>query len=514
MYDWLQRWATIASDRIAIEEVDTGRTSTYAELDTRAEQLAAWWREGLGLEAGSRVAMLCASRTEVFEALFAAAKAQLTLVPLNWRLSTTELARVLDDADPQLLAYDAAYSEAAGKLLSARPVPQVVALDEPDVGDHPRWATEAARASGPRRAPRRGVELEDVPLVLYTSGTTGGPKGVMIPWRQILFNAINTCLAAGLGPEDSTLACLPLFHTGGLHCLATPLLHRGGRVVLTRGFDPEQATRILKEGRASTTIAVPTMYEMMAEAGFLTGDATSVKALLCGGAPLSDRLLDRYHDAGRPLRQGYGLTEVGPNCFTLSPLSGPERRGTVGQPAFHSEAKLVDDDGAEVEPEQPGELWLRGPHVTRGYLGQPDTTRAALTEDGWFRTGDLLSRSERGSFSVVGRKKDMFISGGENVYPAEVENTLAEHPRVASVVVLGVPDARWGQVGLAALILDDPVNPPSAAELTAWARERIARYKVPKHWRFVNAFPLNSTGKVQKPALLEQLAPTLNQDQP
>lgn len=509
MYDWLERWAAIGPDRIAIEEVDVGRTSTYRELNQTARRLARWWRDGLCLPAGSRIAMLCQSRIEVFEALFAAAKADLTLVPLNWRLAVPELAHILDDASPSVLVYDDAYAATAEKLLDTRSVDHAVALEERLFGHHAHWSTELGRAAD---APGGPVGFEDVTLVLYTSGTTGGPKGARIPWRQILFNAINTGLAAGLGSDDSTLACLPLFHTGGLHCLATPLLHRGGRVVLTRGFDPEQATHILKTGRANTTIAVPTMYAMMADAGLLDGDASAVQALLCGGAPLPDRLLDRYHEAGRPLRQGYGLTEVGPNCFTLSPLTGPDRIGTVGYPAFHSEMRLVDEGGRDVEVGAPGELWIRGPHVCRGYLNQPEQTAAALTEEGWFRTGDILRNNERGVFSVVGRKKDMYISGGENVYPAEVENVLAAHPDVSSVVVLGVPDAKWGQVGLAAIIPKNPRSLPPEASLSEWTRERLAKYKVPRVWKFVEDFPLSSSGKVLKSELLERLYTSREED--
>jgi len=509
MYDWLSRWASIAPDRVAIEEVDTGRRLTYGELDARARGLAAWWRTQLRLPTGSRVAILASSRAEIFEGLFAAAKAQMTVVPLNWRLSTVELLQIVNDATPEVLAYDAEHAEQAAALLESHPVPYPVRLDELGVGDHWAWSTGADAPTTGRLGP---VALEDVPLILYTSGTTGKPKGAMIAWRQILFNAINTTLAAELSSEDSTLACLPLFHTGGLHCLATPLLHRGGRVLRTRGFDPEQATEILRSGRATTTIAVPTMYEMLERAKFLEGDAPRVRALLCGGAPVPDRLIEAYHAAGRPLRQGYGLTEVGPNCFTLSPLSGPDRKGTVGWPAFHSEVRLVGDDGEDVEDEAPGELWLRGPHVTRGYANQPEATAASLTPDGWFKTGDILVRNERGSFSVVGRKKDMFISGGENVYPAEVENVLADHPEIAAVAVLGVDDDRWGQVGLATVVSSHPSVRLEAEALIAWSKARLARYKIPKHWRFVDALPLNSTGKVDKPALLRQFEPSRKED--
>lgn len=499
MYDFIARWAELAPDRVAIEEVRTGRTWTYRRLNDQAERLAAAWRAGLGLEPGSTVAILCQGRGEVFEALFGAAKAGLTLVPLNWRLATPELTRITDDAQARVLVYDDAHAEFASEWASESER-QGVALDGKASEGHRTWQ-ELVDGASPSGTDAR-VQMEDVPLVLYTSGTTGGPKGVMIPWRQIVFNAINTVLAADLSPDDVTLACLPLFHTGGLHALATPTLYRGGRVLLTPGFDAEEAAHLLGAGRASTTIAVPTMYEMMAHAGLLRrAQGPGPRTLLCGGAPVTDHLLDLYHEAGLPLRQGYGLTEVGPNCFTLSPTEGPDRIGTVGHPAFHSRARLVDAAGKDVEAGTPGELWLHGPHVTRGYLHNPEATAAALTPDGWFRTGDLLARNERGVYSVVGRLKDMFISGGENVYPAEVENLLVEHPQVEAAAVVGVPDPKWGQVGLAAIIPTDPQAPPDGATLTAWMRERLARYKVPKHWRFLSAYPLNATGKVQKNVL-------------
>jgi fatty-acyl-CoA synthase len=247
------------------------------------------------------------------------------------------------------------------------------------------------------------------------------------------------------------------------------------------------------------------MYQMLLEAGLGRRKLPHLKALLCGGAPCPEPLIEAYHERGLPLRQGYGLTEVGPNCFTLAPLEGPHRVGSVGRPAFHSEARLVGSDGRDVPPDTPGELWLRGPHVTAGYWNKPEETAKVLDRDGWFHTGDGLRRTEDGFFYVAGRLKDMFISGGENVYPAEVENTLAGHPAVAQVAVLGVPDEKWGQVGLAAIILAEGVSAPESAELRAWTRRRIAAYKVPKHWRFVSEMPLTSSGKIRKDVLVAEL---------
>ena len=499
MYDFIRRWAEITPERVAIEEVRTGRSWTFSRLDIRSEQLARSWRRGLGLEEGQRVAMLCEGRGEVFEGLFAAAKARLTLVPLNWRLAANELAAILKDASPAVFVYDATHAELAAELLDVVSAP-VVALDAPLKEGHLSWQEMAN--SGPVDVELAPLGLEDVPLMLYTSGTTGGPKGVMFPWRQIVFNAINTVIAADLSPADATLACLPLFHTGGLNALATPTLYRGGRVLLAPSFDPEEATWLLRTGRATTTIAVPTMYEMMDRAGLLApGSEATPRALLCGGAPISRQVLERFHSSGMTLRQGYGLTEVGPNCFTLSPADGPDRIGTVGFPAFHGEVRLVDEHGKEVPDGTPGELHLRGPHVSLGYSDRPDLTSAVLDEDGWFRTGDLLVRNERGAYSVIGRLKDMFISGGENVYPAEVENVLEEHPQIRSAAVVGVDDSKWGQVGCGVIIPEFIDAPPEPNALRAWLRERLARYKVPKYWRFVETYPLNAAGKVEKTRL-------------
>ncbi|MEM6369706.1 MAG: AMP-binding protein [Myxococcota bacterium] len=501
MYDFVRSWAKLAPDRLAIEEIRSGRVWTYAQLDARAEAIGRALKQELGSAEAHRVALLCKGRGEVFEALFAAAKAKLTLVPLNWRLAARELEGILKDSGVTLLAYDGAHADMAEALLESVPM-KAIALDEHGHAGHPVWERLAEGTSG--AGALLGPAMEDVPLVLYTSGTTGGPKGVMVPWRQIVFNAINTVLAADLTPEDATLACLPLFHTGGLHALATPTLYRGGRVLLAPSFDPTEATALLRSGRVSTTIAVPTMYEMMAGTGLLEpGPAAIPRILLCGGAPVTTQTLELFHGAGMPLRQGYGLTEVGPNCFTLSPLEGPDRIGTVGFPAFHGEARLVDQDGHEVGVATPGELQLRGPHVSMGYLNRPEATQVVLSEDGWFSTGDVLVRNERGAYAVVGRMKDMFISGGENVYPVEVENALVEHPEVQAAAVLGVQDSKWGQVGYGVLIPESMDAPPNALDLQEWLKHRIARYKVPKHWRFVERFPLNASGKVEKARLLE-----------
>lgn len=504
MHDFLARWAQLVPDRTAIDEVASGRRWTYAELDDRATRLAVALREGLAIPPGARVAMLAGNRAEVFEAYFGCAKAGLTFVPLNYRLTPTELEGILADAAPEALLYDDAHAPTVANLRERIPVKHTIALGGVTAGEDHHHESLLASARPHKLC---SVGFEDESLVLYTSGTTGLPKGVKLPWRQVVFNAVNTCLACGLTSDDRCLACLPLFHTGGLHCLSTPLLHRGGTVVLAPTFDPGQAVSLLERGEITTTIAVPVMYRALLEAGLGKRPAPALGSLLCGGAPCPIPLIEAYHAAGLPLRQGYGLTEVGPNCFTLAPLEGPHRLGSVGRPMFHSEARLVDDQGHDVGAGTPGELLLRGPHVTTGYLHKPRETEAALDADGWFHTGDTLRCSEDGVYYVVGRKKNMFISGGENVYPTEVENVLVTHPAIADAVVLGVEDERWGQVGLAAVVLVPGHAEPSADELRAWARERLAAYKVPKHWRFVKELPVSSNGKVLRDELMKELAP-------
>ena len=313
-------------------------------------------------------------------------------------------------------------------------------------------------------------------------------------------------LACGLGPSSSTLTFTPLFHTGGLNCLSTPLLHAGGRIVLAKGVDPARDLELVARERITHLMGVPTIYQMLADhPAFATADLSCVEDALCGGAPLSVDLLERYLAAGIPLRQGYGLTEVGPNCFSMPHADQPRKLGAVGKPIHHVRMRLVTESGREAEVGEPGELWLAGPTVFGGYLDAPEATAKSMAEGGWFRTGDVLSRDDEGFYTVCGRQKEMFISGGENVYPAEVEAAIYRVSGVAQVAVLGVPDERWGEVGHAF------VEPRPGVELTAEAlrgalSDELARFKVPKHWTIEAGLPRTGAGKIDKQALLGRLS--------
>ncbi|MSP63026.1 MAG: hypothetical protein EXR72_22355 [Myxococcales bacterium] len=496
--DWTAYWARRTPDAEALCEPISGRSWSYRHLDRRANRLA-HALTALGVARGDRVALLAHNRGEHFEILFACAKIGALFTPLNWRLAPAELSLVIADAGPKVLLYDAACAPLAAAV--APPVPHRFALDAPSAGGRPYEPLLALGSDGP--AGDAAVDLEDPLVLCYSSGTTGKPKGVLLAHRQLAFNSLSTDLAIGLSSSDSTLVVLPLFHTGGLNCLATPLLHHGGRVVILPDFDPERTLAVAATERVTLHMGVPTLFQLLRDApSFARVDLSASRMALCGGAPCPLPLIEAYRERGILFRQGYGLTEVGPNCFSLTPEDAFRKAGSIGWPNFYLRARLVDDQGQEVAAGSIGELALAGPLVTLGYFANPKATAEAL-RDGWFHTGDLLRRDEEGFHYVVDRRKEMFISGGENVYPAEVEQAIALLDGVAEVCVIGVPDPRWGEVGRAV------VAPASGAALDGTALLRaldgqLARYKIPKSVVFTDVLPRNPSGKVVRPEVKQR----------
>lgn len=488
--DWLFHWAQRTPDATALQEPDTGRRFTYGALHARVCRLANALVHK-GVRKGHRVAVLAQNTSEQFELLFACMKIGAIHTPLNWRLSRFELADILQDAAPTVLFHDDEFAATA----TALPAPHHVQFGA---------AYEALLAAQPdRQPPTEGLGMEDPVIILYTSGTTGRPKGAMLPLRQLTFNSHSTDLAVGLSSQDSTLVFLPLFHTGGLNCLATPLLHRGGRVVVLRKFDPDRVLEVTASERITAHMGVPTTFEAMADSPrFAATDLSSVRFILVGGAASSQKLLQTYKDRGLELKQGFGMTEVGPNDFSLPPGKTFAKMGSIGVPNFYLQARVVDEQGKDVPQGESGELLMRGPMVCLGYFRNEKATAAAIV-DGWFHTGDLVRQDEEGYFFVVDRKKDMFISGGENVYPAEVEAVMLQLAAVQEVCVIGVPDAKWGEVGKAVLAIRKGHTLTEDAVL-AHCKDKLARYKVPKAVVFVDALPRNASGKVVKPAVKEQ----------
>jgi fatty-acyl-CoA synthase len=496
----LAKRAELTPDREAVFEAATGHRFTYAELDARANRVANWLRD-YGAGDGDRIALLAHNGIFFLDLLFGCARIGAVFTPLNWRLAPAELAYILGDCRPRFLLFDEDCRDAVRALREDVTIEHYVPLD----------SYEKAIAMRASVAPPRPAVLEpESPLcILYTSGTTGRPKGAIIPHRQVLWNCINTVISWGLSERDVSAVLTPMFHAGGLFVFLTPLLYAGGRIVIAREFDAAESLRLLERERCTVVLGVPTLYRLWLDvlrdpaSGLNALDLGHMRWFISGGAPCPPGLMAEWREVtGVATRQGYGLTEVGPNCFTMTDEESLARPGSVGKPVFHSEARLVDPDGRAVEGGETGELVIRGPHVCAGYWQMPEATASAF-RDGWFLTGDMARRDADGYYYITGRFKDMIISGGENVYAAEVEAVFMEHPAVAQAALIGRPDDKWGEVGLMIVVLAG-TREASADELRAWCRDRLAAYKVPKEVVFTDALPMSAYGKVEKQKLKER----------
>ncbi len=496
--EWLARREQLSPDHIGLIDVSTGERLTYRTLNIRARALAVWLSERHGVRMGDRVAILASNSPEYLDAFFACALLGAILTPLNWRLTQPELVGILRDCEPVALIADAAYVNVAAQVATTSGTPRIVSIEDFPSAD----AMLAARVT-----PFETQDGEEIALILYTSGTTGTPKGAMLSHRMLTWNAINTQISWGLREEDIAPTFAPFFHAGGLNVLTTPMYHLGGTVVLLRDTRPEAVLAAVERERCTLLFAVPTVFQMMMEsATFMSTDLSSVRFCISGGAPCPLPIITSYSARGLEFRQGYGLTEVGVNCFSLAPEDATRKVGSVGRPVFHSRARIVDSHDDDVAPGAVGELALAGPHVCSGYWRRPTATAEAY-RNGWWHTGDLVRQDEEGYYFIVGRKKDMYISGGENVYPAEVEGVLATHADIADVAVLGRPDPRWGEVGLAIVA---PRSPDTLTEqdVLRYCDGRLARFKIPKSVVFVDALPRNAMGKVVKAELYERYVST------
>jgi fatty-acyl-CoA synthase len=478
-----------APRRIAVEQVGgrgRGRAITYAELDARAARTASLLH-ARGLREGDRAAILCRNRVEFFELLFGCAKLGAILVPLNWRMPPAELDLLIADAEPSLLLYGTEDAATAAALSGGVPM---IGLDE----DY-----EALLAAAPAVRLRAQWPAGGTWYLLYTSGTTGRPKGVVYTFRMALSNHVSLAAAIDLRSGDATPSFLPLFHTAGINLHVLPSLIAGGRVLILPAFDADAVVSLLDQRRLDTFFGVPTVYQALLDhPGFASAPLGHVRHWACGGAPLPDSLVHRCRDLGIRICNGMGMTETGPTAFLMDPADAWDRIGSVGKPQLLCSARIVDALGRDVPEGEVGDLVFSGPGITPGYWRNEEATRAAFTSDGWLRSGDLARRDEAGFFYIAGRRKEMFISGGENVYPAEVENVLCAHPAVADVAVLGRPDPRWGEVGQAFVQLAPQAPRPREDELRAFCRQRLAPYKVPASFAFVADFPRTSAGKIQK----------------
>ena len=487
--DVLGERARLTPSKLAVVEVATGLRLTYAELDARASASAHVLTGPLGLRKGDRLALLAGNSVEFLEVFFAAARTGIVLVPLNTRNTRYEIDYILQNSGPRVLLHEpSAPGPAAGETL--------VGLEQ--------YVTLRHACAG-RPFARVPCDGEDLLCLLYTSGTTGRPKGVRIPHRMVAWNGYNTVVGWHLRDDDVSPIFTPLYHAGGLGAFLLPILTIGGTIVLHRAFDVDEVWRVIEQERCTVVLGVPTIYRLMMDApGFQTADLRHVRWFISGGAPLPEYIIEAYQRRGVTFKQGYGLTEVGVNCFAMTTEDSIRKKGSIGKPLMFTDARLVDGGGNTVATGEVGELLLRGPHVCQGYWNDAAATAEALDADGWFHTGDSARRDEDGFFYIAGRKKDMFISGGVNVYPAEIEAALLLHPRVQDAAVIGVPHETWGEAGVA-FVVARPGERPSVEELTVHLRERLSRYKLPREFRFIDALPRTPYGKVVKADLQKWL---------
>ncbi|HTO07773.1 MAG TPA: AMP-binding protein [Myxococcota bacterium] len=476
---WLALHAAQRPEHTAIAVERTGERISYRELAARVERHAAALA-GLGLRAGDRIALALPSEPLYLELYFAAARLGAITLPLNTRLTAAELAFQLDDSEPRLAV------RAADSALPARAGTRALTPDE----------LSAHTASHQAPAPAPGGESAQV--IMYTSGTTGTPKGAVLPHRKTYWNTRNAELYFELDSSSVVVCPIPLFHSFGLKILSVPALYCGATLVLVDRFDARELQACVARHRATLLGAVPVMYTRMLEAGLVPEQLQSLRFAFTAGAPISPETLERYFAAGICLKQGYGQTETSILCC-LDAADARRKAGSVGRPVTFGEVRIADESGRPVRCGETGEVQVRGPIVMLGYWRRPEET-AASRIGGWHRTGDLGVVDAEGFVTLVGRSKELYISGGENVYPAEVERVLGQHPNVSEVAVVGVPDERWGESGRAYVV---PARAPfDAPELLAWASQRLARYKLPREVVVVAELPRTASGKVQKHVLL------------
>lgn len=489
--DWLKRWTEYSPKSVALQCGDTGRVFTYHDMYVKAQDLASRLRNQFGIGRGDRVVVLAQNELEYIVLLFATQRLGAILVPVNFRFTTSEVEHIVSDSGAKLMIVARSF------WAVAEPLKDKVRLWN---FDGPESLVEFLIEPQGAQVDFVG-EFEDPCMILYTSGTTGFPKGAIISHRMIFWNSINTGLRLNLTQQDRVLTFLPLFHTGGWNVLTTPCLHRGARVILLKKFDADQILRLTESEKVSVLFGVPTTMDFLKRSPlFSHANLSSVRYAIVGGEPMPVPLIQDWEERGIPIRQGYGLTEFGPNVFSLNEEDSRRKMGSIGFPNFYIEARVVNDAGFDMPDEEVGELILRGPVAMSGYWNNPKATLETIRE-GWLHTGDLVRRDSEGYFYVVGRKKEMFISGGENVYPAEIEKVLRSLPGVREAAVIGIEHVRWGEAGKAFVSLESEARSLTPADLRQYCEQHLAKFKVPVEFVVLPDLPKTESGKIAKKLL-------------
>jgi len=494
---WLVKRKLLTPAKEAV--VDGDRRLSYRELNRRVNRLANALLE-LGLRNGDRMAILSYNRVEFIEVIMAAAKLGLILVPLNWRLTAAELAYILNDSGAETLLYDTGLVELVAGVREITSLKQVVAIAGRNQANGHAYDALLSGQSGSEPMPDIIPDLDTPHIIMYTAGTTGQPKGAILSQGASFWNVLNLNQAMDFTSQDRNLVVLPMFHIGGIGLFTLPMLYDGGTVIIQPAFDPVQTLTLLKQEDITLFFGVPAIFlALIQHPQFDAAAFSRVRVVMSGGAPLPASLVRQYHEAGIALQQGFGMSEAAPSIATLEKDLALEKAGSIGKAVFHLDVRIVDDEMRELVEGEVGELVLRGPNLLQGYWNRAEATRDAFSGD-WFHTGDLARMDSDGCLYIVERKKDMFISGGENVYPAEVENAIYELPQIAETAVIGVRDQKWGEVGRAVVVLKEGQDLTDEA-IVAHLQGRLARYKIPKQVVFMKQLPRNAAGKVLKNVL-------------
>ncbi|MBF0670989.1 MAG: long-chain fatty acid--CoA ligase [Salinibacterium sp.] len=520
---WLERRRDKSGDKPAI--IFAGRTTTYLELNARVERLAVALRER-GVDRGDRVAYFGENHIAFLETLFATTLLGGVFVPLNARLAAPELRFGLNDSGSTILVHPKTLEAVAAVGVTSSPVTHRITVDDnglgtpitaslptidddagDETGESDRVVVEEFEAVIEAATPERidvPVSLDDPAMILYTSGTTGNPKGALLTHGNLTWNALNVLVDYDYRSDEVALMISPLFHVASLGMGLLPTLLKGGTLVLEPRFDPSRVLTAIEKYRVTSMSGVPTTYQLLCEhPNWDSTDLSSLRQLTCGGSAVSLRVIDAYEERGLAFSGGYGMTETAPGVTSIPATRSREKAGSAGLPHFFTDIRIVDEYGAEVAGAEPGEIQVSGPNVIREYWNRPDATAEAYADGTWFRTGDIGYRDDDGFLTISDRLKDMIISGGENIYPAQVEQVIRELDAVADVAVIGVPDDKWGEVPWA-IVSVRPGRELGEEAVRDYLQGRVARYKVPKNVVFVDEFPRTASGKIRKADLRQR----------
>jgi fatty-acyl-CoA synthase len=493
--DWIRQWSAIKPNETAI--ISDDRPCSYRELDKRINRLSHYLIDA-GVRNGDRVAVLLHNCKEYIEIFFALSKLGAIMVPLNWRLAVPEIKFIVEDSGSKTLIFEGEFAESISILKAQTRIETYIVCNQDGKSAIPEWAPdyESSLSGRPDTEPDiRGTGDADPHIIMYTSGTTGLPKGATLSHRKTFFNVLNSDMFYDLTTKDVMIIARPMFHSGGLIVDSAPVLYKGGTIIVRRRFSPVEILETVQKYKVTILELPATVYQFILNQCDLSRyDLSSIRCCFTGGERVPVYLLEELSRRGLVVSQIYGLTEAS-TLFWLPTHEAVKKMGSVGHPIFHGRVKIVDEKGNEVKPGESGEIVVKGPIVMNGYWKRRDLTDEVI-KDGWFYTGDI-ARMEDGFVYIMDRKKDMYISGGENVYPAEIEKVLLSHPAVVDAAVVGISDEKWGEVGKAFIVLKGG-GKATAEEIRAYLEGKLAKYKVPKYIDFTDALPKTASEKIRK----------------